>query len=465
MSRKLKFGFRYGTKKACDTAEFVHGRFNIAVDTGQMSVDIEKFGRIQLGDILVFDTEAEILALENPTPKLHFAKDTKYLYYYDTDRLVWITVWADTSSKAVNDEEGNNIVKTYATKAEAETITNNLQSLVNTVGNINRFNVIVLDNGEALPDVGEEFTIYFVPSSVPDPDTDQLEATKNVYDEFIYIYDTARIYAHYEQIGVTNLDLTQYYTKIESDNTTSQIYASIDRTNMQLADDKADSDEKIQNNADDIAALRVTVTDNENDIEAKVANLNSTVSDNKSSEAATVTTLEKKVDDNEADIEAKHAALTNTVNNNKTNTDEAISTLDTKVNTNKANTDDTIKKLEKKVDDNETDIEAKHASLTNTVNDNEADIEKKFNDLTATVNQNETDIETKHAALVKTVNDNENDIETKLSTHQTNADLTYAKKIEALTSVTIVNESQLRYRTVSGTDTTANISLDGGDEG
>lgn len=62
---------------------------------------------------------------------------------------------------------------------------------------------------QSLPEVGENGTIYLVPKDVPSQD--------DVYDEYIWTSTQGQIQQHYEHIGSTQIDLSNYYTKSEVD--------------------------------------------------------------------------------------------------------------------------------------------------------------------------------------------------------------------------------------------------------
>jgi hypothetical protein len=62
------------------------------------------------------------------------------------------------------------------------------------------FNVLVV---QELPATGEAHTLYFVPSADPQ--------TQNVYDEYLYANNA------WEQVGSTAVDLSNYYTKSQTD--------------------------------------------------------------------------------------------------------------------------------------------------------------------------------------------------------------------------------------------------------
>lgn len=62
---------------------------------------------------------------------------------------------------------------------------------------------------QSLPEVGENGTIYLVPKQVPSQD--------DVYDEYIWTSTQGQIQQHYEHIGSTQIDLSNYYNKSEVD--------------------------------------------------------------------------------------------------------------------------------------------------------------------------------------------------------------------------------------------------------
>ena len=72
---------------------------------------------------------------------------------------------------------------------------------------------------QSLPEVGENGTIYLVPKQVPSQD--------DVYDEYIWTSTQGQIQQHYEHIGSTQIDLSNYYTKSEVDSLLNGKQASI----------------------------------------------------------------------------------------------------------------------------------------------------------------------------------------------------------------------------------------------
>lgn len=67
---------------------------------------------------------------------------------------------------------------------------------------------------DVLPDVGEEGYIYLVSNSNSQGDISTQAEVDNTRDEYIWIADSNK----YEYIGSTSIDLTNYYTKEETDN-------------------------------------------------------------------------------------------------------------------------------------------------------------------------------------------------------------------------------------------------------
>lgn len=84
-----------------------------------------------------------------------------------------------------------------------------LKSLVEA---IHSFSIIVLNEGEELPVVGESNTLYFKKKT---------GSSNDVYDEYIYVN------SGWELIGTTQIDLNDYYTKAEVDTIKTQIESKI----------------------------------------------------------------------------------------------------------------------------------------------------------------------------------------------------------------------------------------------
>jgi len=111
---------------------------------------------------------------------------------------------------------------------------------------------------QILPQTGEANFIYLVPSEDP--------GTENVYDEYVWAEDG------WELIGSTEIDLSDYYTKTESDNRYVQpgdlaaVATSGDYDD--LIDKPTITDEKVkQTNTTDSAGFRVLLSKSANDTE------------------------------------------------------------------------------------------------------------------------------------------------------------------------------------------------------
>ena len=63
---------------------------------------------------------------------------------------------------------------------------------------------------DELPAMGTHGTVYLVPK--------QDEGTDDLYDEYLWLSASGSVEAHYELIGSTSVDLTNYYTKAQTDN-------------------------------------------------------------------------------------------------------------------------------------------------------------------------------------------------------------------------------------------------------
>ena len=91
------------------------------------------------------------------------------------------------------------------------------------IGTITGFDFLVVDQ---LPETGEAGHIYLVPHQQSD---------KNIYDEYIWVQDSI----NFELIGTTEIDLSNYYTKEESDSSygAKLVYNNSTLT-LQTKDDK-----------------------------------------------------------------------------------------------------------------------------------------------------------------------------------------------------------------------------------
>ena len=90
-------------------------------------------------------------------------------------------------------------------------------ALETTIGKINSFEIVVIDQGGSLPTTGADHTVYFLPYASGDSDTK--------YEEYIWLTD------YYEKIGMTTADLGNYYTKSETNtqitNATNSLVSSV----------------------------------------------------------------------------------------------------------------------------------------------------------------------------------------------------------------------------------------------
>ena len=111
----------------------------------------------------------------------------------------------------------DNLAQELLDRAAADTaLGGRIDGLVTTIGNINRFEIEVLDVNDSLPVTGDEYTIYFVPL-----DNDYQSNNYTKYAEYMWISvideQTGTDNGYYEEIGITEADLTKYYTKTEVD--------------------------------------------------------------------------------------------------------------------------------------------------------------------------------------------------------------------------------------------------------
>lgn len=215
-----------GLSSAIGSAAIDNGSFKVTTDTQKIYVDLDGV-RLPLNDVVLGNTAAQIkvISAANALPKLYLASDTMDLYFYDTTTYV-----PEGQSEAV--AKGWRVIgdTTYATKTELSTAVTSLQE---SIGQINSFDVVVLSDAiSSAPQPGDAdfstHTIYFAPdnSIVTDPD-------RNTYAEYIWVTTddtTTPITGHYEQIGSTEADLTNYYTKAEVEALDDHIWAALGTT-------------------------------------------------------------------------------------------------------------------------------------------------------------------------------------------------------------------------------------------
>ncbi len=125
-----------------------------------------------------------------------------------------------------------------AYKAADAILQGNIDDLATVVSHINRFNVVIVNDYDELPVVGDKYTIYFVPN-------ENWQVAANMYYEYMWIPDidpeTGEDNGYYEQIDSTSANLDNYYTKTEIDsivntidNTTSAISGRVTAIETEL---------------------------------------------------------------------------------------------------------------------------------------------------------------------------------------------------------------------------------------
>ena len=128
----VDFSFRRGSKANFNRSAFKNGSLNICMDTDEFYADIDD-RRIPLSGIVIYDTETEIFALENPEPVIYYAISTNQLYHYDPVNLNWTyltdgTANPDTVGFITNAvSSGNHSIIFY--KANGSTFAVNTQDL------------------------------------------------------------------------------------------------------------------------------------------------------------------------------------------------------------------------------------------------------------------------------------------------------------------------------------------------
>lgn len=240
----LDYRFRRGNLSALKKTAILNGSLNFTQDTREFFVDIED-KRIKISD-LVLSTEPQIVSMTEPENKLYLAVDTFKLMYFDRKSLSWKVVGSNdvTHSSdadfALCDGEGNIISKHYISINESNLkdveLQHQIDEILHIIGDIERFDIELIENISELPLIGTKGIIYFVRENNDELSNDR---TSKYYGEYIWIEDSSiingtEISGYYEKIGITTVDLTNYYTKQEIDTLLSEINDKIGRLHDDL---------------------------------------------------------------------------------------------------------------------------------------------------------------------------------------------------------------------------------------
>ena len=352
----IGFAFRYGTKSAMDRTSVSNGCWNICTDSQQLFLDWD-YNRIPLSDIFVAQTEEELFAINAPYEKIYYCEETHDLYRFEQGQWNKLCIWNVQFSKtAEGDADGNDIIDTYATKDELSDVNQGLEDLKSVVGDINRFNVVAIDSLENLPDIGEPFTIYLVPDEFAEyPEPEEEESRSNLSIEYIWIGDEESGY--YEQIGVTDTDLTKYYKKTEIDEMFADVEQTTDLLQSTIDTNRINTESSIGAVNTRIDTLTTTISNNQSYVETGLANLQtnidnvdsrvdihdskfsnvdskistieSTIADiqtGSGSQSSQITTIEGEISDIQSDISDLELADT-AINTSITNINTSISSI------------------------------------------------------------------------------------------------------------------------------------------
>lgn len=219
----IDFRFRRGCLSALRNTSVLNGTLNFTNDTRELFVDMDD-RRVKISDI-VLSTEPEIRSLPDPENKLYIAVDSFKLLYFDFKSLSWKVVGSNDVNHssdadfAICDAEGNIINKHYISIDDSNQRDSELQDQIDDIlyiiGDIERFDTIIINDYSELPIIGTKGTIYFVKEN--SYDLDPITHTSKYYGEYIWIESTGEVGlpGYYEKIGITTVDLSNYYTKQE----------------------------------------------------------------------------------------------------------------------------------------------------------------------------------------------------------------------------------------------------------
>lgn len=374
-----------GLSSAIATAAIENGSFKITTDSQKIYVDLDN-ARLPLNDVVLDKTAAQIktTSAANALPKLYLASDTMDLYYYDSTTYV-----PEGESEAV--AKGWTIIgsTTFQTKAQAQADYNTLQNLIN---NMNSFEIEVIDNIANAPAPGDAgfntHKIYFAPdNSIP------TTGDKNVYAEYIWITTddtTSPITGHYEIIGTTEAELTNYYTKDEVDTLDNQLWTALGITY-----------------AESTAASYATVDDRLGSLEDASAEFTAKFGNYASSTTAGFVSVEDRfvaaegrLDTAEADIDAAEGRL-DTAEANITELNAKLGTMAASTADDFVSVEDRLTALETSTADQDaiTEINAKLGNYLASTADNFVSVEDRFTAAEGRLTTAESDIDAAEADI------------------------------------------------------------------
>ena len=290
-----------GLASALASAPIDNGNLRVTTDTQKVYFDIDNV-RLPLGDLVTGMTEAQIKAQDsaNVLPKLYIASDTNTLYFFDSTAAEgsgeWIVAGGDSVAEAENaefaekDASGNVISTTYETKADAtakETAINStITALTARVDAIHSFEIAIIADIASAPVPGASNIIYFVPH-------DEIAGNNNKYDEYIWVTDAnLQDGGYYENIGTTEADLTNYYTKTEVDSLISSTGGDVEqlREDLEAADTALGG--RIDTLSQTVTANKTALDNADTALGGRIDTLSQTVTANKTAADQTQTDLD-----------------------------------------------------------------------------------------------------------------------------------------------------------------------------
>lgn len=279
----IDFGFRIGNRSSLDKTDIKDGMFNVCRDTEELFIDKDN-NRYYMGSVILGYSDYQLSNLDmnkRKSNKLYLADDTRKLYTYDNGVKT-----PYTSQKSIEDDHGHVINDYYYPKSSALDNQKNIESELNTIhseiATLQKYNVVVCESPADLPTEGTNGFIYFVNET----NGDDNDNTNDVYNMYVYLKDdTVPGGGYYSKIGVTTIDLKDYYTKKEVD----------DLLAKQKADIEKDYNDKMTKLQETIDALQSSLNTLKSYTESNFTTTNSNVSKNAGNIAIINTTLKTKL--------------------------------------------------------------------------------------------------------------------------------------------------------------------------
>lgn len=171
----------------------------------------ELVGRVNSNESNISTLRSDVDTLQAETSDL----SNDYSEYKSTNNTRVSNVQSTLQSNitSVNNTLTNHI---DSCSAKDDDLQDQIDALETTIDSVGRFKCVIVDYISELPVTGENGTLYFVADDPSDPDNTR-------YGQYVWLEDEET----YHLIGLTTVDLTNYYTKSEVATMVNSVFSSI----------------------------------------------------------------------------------------------------------------------------------------------------------------------------------------------------------------------------------------------